>query len=394
MSRRFATVSGVVLTLLVACGGEQNDQEAGIEELNLVQEWVIDGHANNLVSVFWMAAAEDGRLFVAQSLEAKLLVVSDEGQVIGSFGRSGEGPGEFLNLVYGGLRSDTLWVYDGRQRRVTFISPELNFLRTAPGVTGPIFLRSAEHAVEFEGVSFQAMTADGAIYASLTLRTAQPGFPLEPTLNRRGIVESDGTVRRLIATYDGGPSNYRIEMPNVIAGGRFPFPILPFMEISSDGSHYGQVLTSVEGPDAGTFQVISLDAEGDTVYSRRVPFDIVELPSVVADSVIDAAVTTMESRISGMGEPYRDLAWVPPMYPPVEDLVVGTDGSIWIRLRPRDEGTSRYLVLRPDGAPHGEATLPGDVRLMTASIREAWGVIVDELDVESVVKYSVAQGTR
>jgi hypothetical protein len=136
-----------------------------------------------------------------------------------------------------------------------------------------------------------------------------------------------------------------------------------------------------------------MDAEGDTVYSRRVPFDVVALPSVVADSAIDATVTTMESRIPGMGGPYRDLAWVPPMYPPVEDLVVGTDGSIWIRLRPQDQGTSRYLVLRPDGAPHGEATLPGDVRLMTANLREAWGVVVDELDVQSVVKYSVAQGT-
>jgi hypothetical protein len=297
-----------------------------------------------------------------------------------------------MSMAYGGVRGDTLWVYDGRLRRITFVAPTLELLRTVSWPTTPIVLQTGQRSIQFDEVYANAVTHDGAIYASLTLREPQPGFPMG--VNRRGIVEMDGSVRRIIAAYEPGPSEYRIERPNVIAAGRFPFAVLPYFETNGTGSHYGLVLTSVEGPEAGTFEVVSLNADGDSVYARRYPFEVVALPASVADSSINAAATAWDSRVAGMGDAYRALAWVPPMYPPVEGLVVGGDGSMWIRLRPNDEATSQYLVLAPNGDSYGQATFEGDVQIMSATQHEAWGVIVDELDVHSIVRYSVEVGSQ
>ncbi len=80
------------------------------------------------------------------------------------------------------------------------------------------------------------------------------------------------------------------------------------------------------------------------------------------------------------------------MYPPIEEFLVGRDGSAWFRLRESDDSGSVYRILDPSGEPYGQVRFPRDVSIEAADLNSAWGVFADELDVQSVVRYTISDG--
>jgi len=74
----------------------------------------------------------DGRIAVTDNGSHQLRVFAPDGTFLTSFGREGEGPGEFRHiLVMGTVGADTMVVLDGRQRRVSRFHPEEGFLGQA-----------------------------------------------------------------------------------------------------------------------------------------------------------------------------------------------------------------------------------------------------------------------
>src|SRR5690606_11839042 len=53
------------------------------------------------------------------------------GALLASFGRLGDGPGEFRGLTFLGPRSDSLWLFDQRQLRITVHDPQQLGFRVA-----------------------------------------------------------------------------------------------------------------------------------------------------------------------------------------------------------------------------------------------------------------------
>ena len=74
------------------------------------------------------------------------------------------------------------------------------------------------------------------------------------------------------------------------------------------------------------------------------------------------------------------------MLPPVVGMVGGRDNTLWIRMRDTEEGRP-YRILDPSGEPVGTLTLPLNSRIAVADLRQIWVIEIDELDVESVVRY-------
>ncbi|MEQ9568595.1 MAG: hypothetical protein RLN75_00265, partial [Longimicrobiales bacterium] len=88
------------------------------------------------------AALSFDRLSGVYALPGEQLVVLDEGAgqirffdmdgIPGHvFGRTGQGPGEFQGLTFVGFRRDSLWVFDGRQQRLTILDPASGGFRVA-----------------------------------------------------------------------------------------------------------------------------------------------------------------------------------------------------------------------------------------------------------------------
>jgi hypothetical protein len=74
------------------------------------------------------------------------------------------------------------------------------------------------------------------------------------------------------------------------------------------------------------------------------------------------------------------------MLPPVVGMVGGRDNTLWIRMHDTEAGRP-YRILDPSGELVGTLTLPLNSRIAVADLRQIWVIEIDELDVESVVRY-------
>lgn len=187
-------------------------------------------------------------------------------------------------------------------------------------------------------------------------------------------VDAEGVIQEVI-------------LPLPPASGPFgPFRNRPKYSIVPRVGRAAVAMASLEGPDAGTFSLVTVDLKGDTALTRRYAFRAEEIPKEVADSVLELYTRQRESMTGQVWDPPAGAA--PPMYPPFVDLVIGEDGSVWIRHRLR-EGRRRYYVVAPGGEPMGTVSLPGGNRIAAARLERAWVIHADELGVESVVRYGV-----
>ena len=75
-------------------------------------------------------------------------------------------------------------------------------------------------------------------------------------------------------------------------------------------------------------------------------------------------------------------------YIPVETITLGLDRTVWIGLRPTDEGRS-YLVLNASGDPVGTVVVPQSTRVRQARADRIWVTETDNDGLSSVVRYRV-----
>jgi hypothetical protein len=71
----------------------------------------------------------------------------------------------------------------------------------------------------------------------------------------------------------------------------------------------------------------------------------------------------------------------------VETAVVADDGSVWLGLQ--GHSPPQWLVLDSAAAPVARVTGEPTLRILVIREGEVWGVIRDELDVPSLVRYRV-----
>ena len=178
-----------------------------------------------------------GEAFSASYDRSQVVRFAANGQYRGSFGRSGQGPGEFANGIVH-IRvgpGDTLFVADGA-RRISVFSPSLSFLRTfnLPGAPADL-----------------EILRDGRILLS-TLRARTPssiGFPLH-------FLDSHG---RVLTSF--GSNN-----PDVRPGSDHPDAIAAF-SLSSDQKHLWSF-----GGDYDAIRVRISDGQRDLLRVSGVPW--------------------------------------------------------------------------------------------------------------------------
>jgi hypothetical protein len=353
----------------------------------IVEELRIDGHAESLVPIRGLLVAGDGTIIVGQPQDFRVRFFDARGRPDGSFGRQGRGPGEFVTIRRMGWRADTLWVFDQPVWQVSFISPERELVRTQ---RVPLDLVSGTADIErIPRTSLYpypvGVGADGSVFATFA---SPAGVELpEPFASEyvAGRVAPDGTVTGIVARVQRGRTT--VTMPGSLA--RMPFPIGGFTAASQDADRFAAVYTSLEGQDADTFLLTVRDASGAVVWSRRYPFHRRPMPRSVWDSAYAARLEALSSEMPGIFEQaYREQVRVPPSFPPLDGLLFGRDGTIWVEKTVRD-GARPYMVLDADGDVLGRVSIPPHGRVAVAELGTIWVIERDEFDVESVVRYAV-----
>lgn len=85
----------------------------------------------------------------------------------------------------------------------------------------------------------------------------------------------------------------------------------------------------------------------------------------------------------------RQNLYRPRFLPPVTELVLGRDGTIWLRREDLGRQMAWWHVLDGRGRIIARAWVPAGVRVAYADRTQIWTVELDELDVPTLVKYRI-----
>jgi hypothetical protein len=365
-----------------------------------------------------MAMDAEGNLYVFENQDREIRVLDITGARVATFGRRGQGPGEFSGTGRLGVIGDTLWVVESAgfsSNRVSFFSRAGEHLTTrsaggsvqvaiGDGFTGVIRPRIWRPDGSLEGAISMIMedpSAEGMdVPPGSMVRVPRVRFDLEGN-----VIDTIGFQPR--AAQESPFDRPRIEMEGHSIAVPAPPADDPRTFILADGQVIVAGSTPTSAADA-TLTFTRAGLTGDTLRHRVFSYT----PEGYTEAYLDSLAWRTAARSSGMvqvvdGEihqnpPLEDPAPVarvlrstmdfPPFAPPVRSVVGGEDGSAWIRWTDDGRLRDRWLVLGPEGEPRGRFTLPRNATISWASGNEFVVVERDELDVPWVVRYRLSPG--
>lgn len=391
--------------LLAACGSSDASPGAAFS----ASSWVLEGPDVRIGAVddpdyafprvMDLAVGPDGALYSLHSQESQVRRWTSDGRPAGTVGREGEGPGEFSRPSTLGFFGDTLWVMDSRLYRVSFFTPNGDFL----GSVSPKW--------EMGGNSDEPWASPPRPSRPLRDGTFLAVSPAWSEAIARGNLTSVPYVRtdaegEVLSTIWRQP--YRTT--DVLAllredGGTFtsqPFGDAPLSALSSDGGFLVVDRRAQRGEGPGRFGITKIGVEGDTLFRREFSYE----PEPLREERLDSAVKARAEGLHGfMSQRQPDLSlakvigdlreatYAPEHLPPLESLQVATDGTIWLERFQAADGSREWWILNPDGEPAGQAHTPEGLRVLLIHGDEVWGVETDELDVDYIVRYQLDQGS-
>lgn len=350
-------------------------------------------------SVVALEVGHDGDIYSLHPEERMLRHWSASGELIGTIGREGDGPGEFRMPRTLGWSGDSLWVVDSSLTRISFFDAAGRYV----GALSPtVDLGSVD--LNEQGV-YPArpvgMLGDGSIYGETSpAAPAAHGVPIRLHHVRMG---PDGaTLDTIFGVAYGRELNLTLTFD---AGMRYgspqPFTDRPLITLARDGRSLLVLERRADDADGGNaFHLLRLGLSGDTIDSRAYPYRPVAIPRDTIERELQQRVERVNEVTQGMGislsqiqTMVRDAMYIPDAYPPVGHLVAGRDGTVWLSRQPQGSTGTEWLVLDAQGEPIGRVELPRALTLMAAERSRVWGIERDEYDVDYIVRYRVRFAT-
>lgn len=395
----------VFALFLTACTGSEASPGAAFS----ASPWVLEGPEVRIGSVddpdfafprvMSLATGPGGSVYTTHFQEAKVRRWTRHGAPAGTIGREGEGPGEFSRPSVLGFFGDTLWVMDSRLYRVTYFTPD----GTVLGTVSPSWeMGGGDGSDRWASPPRPSRPLRDGTFLSVSPAwseaIARGNLSSVPYVN----TDADGLTLSTIWHRPYRPTDVLALLQEDGRGGTFssqPFGDQPLTEATDDGSFWVLDRRAYEEEGEATFSLMRIDTSGDTLLRREFPYD----PQPLSAERVDSAGQSIAERLHGFmsrGQPdlslaslRRDLAdaiYVPMYLPPLENLKIASDGSIWLqRFEPAEDGSAEWWILHPDGEAAGRAFTPAGLRVLHIDGDDVWGVESDELDVDYIVRYRV-----
>lgn len=298
-----------------------------------------------------VALGRDGRVFVADAQAAEVRVFDREGAQVASWGRAGEGPGEFGYLS--GIALDpagTLWVMDALNQRLTGFSPD--------GDT--VTVRGLQEGWSATIPWLGRFATDGAL---LDLVIERVGDTTHQILERASV--GDGRLERQarLSLPPFAPPRYERQRGGVRELATLPFAPERKLAIAPDGT----IWMNAEA----AYVVHRIGPGGDTLATVRTD----DPPPRLTDAQRDSA-----SRASGVA-----LSRIPEQRPWIDRLVVDAGGRLWVMTSDRPDRWDRWSAAgeRETVAVSAEYDVGGVTPVIVGDT--VVGLVVDELGRQSVV---------
>ncbi len=379
------------LLITVPIGASAQAALSSAPPIRLTREYVLQGDADNpsLTTVVDARFGRDGELLVLDRGDMRVRRFGSAGASVGAFGKSGSGPGEFRGLSRSGWLGDSLWVFDGAQRRISVFfdgayARSFNVASPIPpphSLMVPLAIRGRTVRL---GVATTSIEHDGT----------QPDFLLyrdDPLTSSAKVVRHISRTRATFA-FDAvlrGRTMRRL--------GPQPFSDAPVFAADPRG---GAVV--VEGLAATSARPAELtisryDPLGMVRFTRTLTYR----PSAL-DPATRATATDLNRNASadGVRRPrveydeaaFRRALFLPTFLPPVKDVAVGHDGSIWLTLWESEAAPERTTVmLSEDGTPLGSIRLPRSYRVFDSRDGRLVAGEIPWDDVNTIAVYRVTR---
>jgi len=306
-----------------------------------------------------------GDIAVAEGLAGEIRVFDDDGGHLRTFGRRGEGPGEFAILwTIAELPGDTIVAIDPLGGRVSHFTSSGTFVRSfpiprLPGASAPNVIGWLD---------------DGTLL--IDARTQSPSRDTrDQSTHFLYAVDRDGEVLGTLGEFAGqqlGRNGYGMAF-----GGRAEFAA------GGNLAWYGQ---------SSRFELVGHDRSGSVRRIVRVD----RVPRAVTQAEIDESRAAAEESLRGMSGPAveRIRATEFASTHPVHGRVLSDDsGNLWVeRYRSglvEDSGEPEWDIFDDEGRLIGSLATPGDFRITWIGAQFVLGVHSDSLGVETVRAYGL-----
>ena len=387
--RRWA---GLVWALaVVGCGPTDSVSrtERWTVELDL-RIGAVDDPVYGLGQVIGVAVGPGGEILLAEWREGAVRVFDSEGRYLRRIGRSGSGPGESSQAAAPTFRGDTLFVADVFQRRTHRFTLEGELLETIVPAAKPL---SDVLGAPGAGVPL----ADGTLLARPPIRSDLIGSVVreEPAVR----MTRSGAILDTILMLPRTNGSLTVRYADGAYSTRAPITDEALFGVNSDGGAVVLVTRTVAtSGTASTFRVTKLSIGRDTLFSREYAYQPVPLPGAFGDSIVKELAGRIASSgrvtIAQAEEATRRAIFLPRYRPPVSDLLMGRDGTMWLRREEGDGPVVEWNVLDEGGQRIADVALPRLVRVYAADRDHVWVVMKDELEVDYVVRYRVTPAVR
>jgi hypothetical protein len=338
----------------------------------------MDGDEAYLLFRVWGATRlSDGRIAVANNRAPDIRVFSSSGEHLRTFGRRGEGPGEFDSpVLMGTLPGDTLVVVDRSLRRVDLFHPDEGFIKGATATTDiPGYLLTSGM---FSSGSVVVWTSDWTV----DLPNGLFRFPVQ-----YWTVGLDGEIETNLGEFPGDETVYSAQTTEqgiLTASVGRPFGKAPSVAVSGHRFFYGS---------QDTWEIQVHDQDGGLV--RLIRRDKAAVP--VTDAHVDAIMADMidEADDSDQVRQFRRLfreAPIPDFHPAYGYIHADVLGFLWVEEYriPGDEDRVT-TIFDPDGRMVGSLVLPSRFQLFEIGEDYLLGRHVDELGVEYLHLYGLTR---
>jgi len=306
-----------------------------------------------------MKQRPDGSLVSADWSSQEVRVFSAGGEFLGSFGGSGDGPGEFRSLRRIENAGDTLLALD--RGRVTVAAHDLTVVGTFDIDRWTIDLHYLDGGRILPEVSRPVLPVDGL---AGRVRPPQPLVLLDLEGTR---TDSVGEMR--------GAEVYVLVRDGSYVGAAPHF----FGKQSHVAALGGHILRG----SSDAMQLEELDPSGNLVRILRIP----GYPLELSDARIAAERDLVLGRLTP-GNPLRapfEAAPVSDTRPAFTDILVDPSGAVWLELHrgetERDQ-PEKWLVLDADGTWLGTVEMPDRFRVAEIAMDAVLGVREDALDIQ------------
>jgi hypothetical protein len=380
----------LLIALLLTCSPllaqGSPEQWSLVEQLRIGS---IDGpHA--LTRVHAILPSRDGRqVYIGQRQESLIRVFdARSGRVIRTIGREGAGPGEFRSLTGIGWKADTLFAVDMALQHVSLFTPSGEHLRTERVSSAPLPTTGSP-------AYLNAYLADGTVLGSprVSVGAGVAGWITSiPWVQ----MTRDGKIIRMVAEEDARGDFIKIQIGEgpLLIGGR-PLSKSTFLQVAPDGASIIVVHAPPGTGSVARFHATRVGVGGDTIYHRAYRYSPRPVPAQVIDSIHNQLAQGLARRapFAKALAAVKEQLILPEIQPPVTKVVVGSDGSTWVRREEMGEKTVGWLVLDPQGHIRASLRLPAGLEVRAVDRGRVWGTIKDELDGSYAVLYRIVPGT-